>query len=144
MSAPDAELRREIAGLSYLQQQMEELLRQEEILRANLEDILRARETLEQAWKARAVVEVLAPTGAGGFVRAELKDVDRVVFGIGGDVSVELPIPAAIERLDARGKAIQEVQKALASRLAEMEASAQEQDRAIQALYEKSKGGKPE
>lgn len=143
MSAPDAEFRRAVANLEFLRGQMEALARQDEVLRATLEDVMRARETLARAAEAGVGAELLMPIGADSFVFGKLKDADRVIVGIGSDVAVDLPIPEAIERLDARAKAIEEAERGLAARMAELEAGAQEQTRIAQELYDKAQGGQP-
>ncbi len=113
------------------------------MLRATLEDVLRARETLARAAEAGVGAELLMPIGANSFVFGKLKDADRVIVGIGSDVAVDVPIPEAIERLDARAKAIEEAERGLAARMAELEAGAQEQTRIAQDLYDKAQGGQP-
>lgn len=141
MSASEAELRRAVANLEVLRAQIESLGRQEEILHATHEDVLRARETLARARDAGVGAEVLMPIGANSFVFGDLKDTERVIVGIGSDVAVDLPIPQAIERLEARAKALEEAERGLAARMAELDAVAQQQSRVVQDLYDKAQGG---
>lgn len=141
MSASEAELRRAVANLEVLRAQIEALGRQEEILHATHEDVLRARETLEQAKDAGVGAEVLMPIGANSFVFGNLKDTERVIVGIGSDVAVDMSVPEAIQRLEARAKALEEAERGLASRMAELDAVAQQQSRVVQDLYDKAQGG---
>lgn len=140
MSASEAELRRAAANLEIVRGQMEALARQAETLQAALEDVLRARETLARTNEAGAGAELLVPIGANSFVVGQLKDADRVIVGIGSDVAIEQPVPAAIERLESRARAIEEAERTLAERMAQLEREAEARSRQVQELYEKAQG----
>ena len=146
MSAPssgEAELRRAAANLEMVRGQMDALARQAETLQIALEEVLRARETLRETQQAGAGRELLMPIGANSFVFGALKDADRVIVGIGSDVAIEQPTTAAVERLEARAKAIEEAERGLADRMAQLEQQADAQSRRVQELYEKAQGGPP-
>ncbi len=132
-----------MANLELIRTQMETLARQEDVLRVTLEEIIRARETLSRVSQVGVGAELLMPIGANSFVVGQLKDVDRVIVGIGSDVAVDLAIPAAIERLDARVKAIEDAEEGLASRMAELDVAAQERSAEVQELYAKTQGKAP-
>ncbi len=139
-ASPDAELRRAAANLEAIRAQMDALARQAETLQLALEEVVRARDTLERARTAGVGTEILMPVGANGFVVGQLKDVGRIVMGIGSDVAVDMPIATAIERLEARTKAIEEAEGGLAERMAQLEQQSDAYDRRVQALYEKAQG----
>jgi len=141
VSAPEAELRRAAANLELVRGQMEALARQAETLEIAHEEVLRARESLKQSAAAGAGRELLMPIGANSFLVGSLKDAERVIVGIGSDVALEMTVSSAIERLEARSKAIEEAERALAERLAQMEAQAGAQERRVQELYERAQGG---
>ncbi|MBI4416795.1 MAG: prefoldin subunit alpha [Euryarchaeota archaeon] len=143
MSAPEAELRRAVASLELIRAQMDALARQEDLLRVTLEEIVRARESLTRLQQGGVGAELLMPIGANSFVYGTLKNAERVIVGIGSDVAVELEIPAAVERLDERMKAIEDVERGLAGRMAELEVAAQEHNARVQELYAKAQGAPP-
>ena len=143
MSSAEVDLRRAMANLEVIRTQMETLARQEEVLRVTLEEIVRARETLQRATQAGVGAEILMPIGANSFVFGSLTSADRVIVGIGSDVALDLRIPAAIERIDARMKAIEEAEQGLANRMAELDAAAQERSTEVQELYAKAQGKAP-
>ena len=143
MSAPDAELRRAAASLELVRGQIEALARQGETLEIALEEVLRARESLTQAGATGAGRELLMPIGANSFLIGSLKDAERVIVGIGSDVAVEMTLPAAVERLEARVKAIEEAERGLAERMAQLDGQAEAQSRRVQVLYEKAQGASP-
>jgi prefoldin alpha subunit len=140
---PDAELRRAAANLEIVRAQMENLGRQEELLRITLEEISRARETLVRAKASSAGAELLMPIGANSFVFGTLRDADRVIVGIGTDVAIELPTDEAVTRLDARVKAIEEAERGLASRMQELSIAEEESAAKVQELYTKAQGEAP-
>ena len=140
MSAPDVELRKAAAGLELVRGQMEALARQADTLQVALEDVIRAKETLARAVEAGAGRELLVPIGSNSFVLGTLKDTERVIVGIGSDVAVEMTVAAAVERLDARAKAIDEAERTLAERLAQLGEQEDAQSRRVQELYEKGEG----
>lgn len=144
MSASEVELRRAAASLELVRGQMEAYARQAETLEAALEEILRARETLERTREAGKGREVLVPIGANSFVFGEIRDPDRVIAGIGSDVVVELPVSSAVERLEARAKMIEEAERGLAERMARLEQQADAQSRRVQELYERVQGASPQ
>ncbi len=141
--SPDPELRRAAMSLEVVRTQMDALARQAETLQIAFEDLVRARETLQRAQQAGAGREILVPIGANSFVIGQLKDAERVIVGIGSDVAIEEPIPAAVERLVARAKAIEEAEKSLAERMGQLEAQADAFTRRVQELYEKGPGAPP-
>jgi len=133
VSAPasDVELRRAAANLEIVRGQMEALARQAETLQLALEEVLRAHDTLERTKGAGAGAEILVPIGANGFVFGKVKDADRVIVGIGSDVAIEQTLEAALGRLEARAKAIEEAERGLANRMGQLE------------LYERTQGAPP-
>lgn len=141
--SPDAELRRAAANLEIVRAQMENLGRQEELLRITLEEIARARETLARAKDSKKGAEVLMPVGANSFVFGSLRDSARVIVGIGSDVAIEMPTDEAITRLDARVKAIEEAEHGLAARMQELAIAEEESATKVQELYTKAQGGSP-
>lgn len=143
MSAPasDTELRRAVANLELVRAQMENLGRQEELLRVTLEEIARARETLTRTKDAGEGAELLMPIGANSFVFGTLRDTGRVIVGIGSDVAIEMGTGEAIERLDSRVKAIEEAERGLAARMQELAVAEQESAGKVQELYARAQGG---
>ena len=145
MSAPasDIELRRAAANLEIVRGQMEALARQAETLQLALEEVLRAHDTLERTKGAGAGAEILVPIGANGFVFGKVKDADRVIVGIGSDVAIEQTLEAALGRLEARAKAIEEAERGLANRMGQLEQQEGAHSRRVQELYERTQGAPP-
>jgi prefoldin alpha subunit len=61
-----------------------------------------ANETLSGLKSEQDGTQVLIPIGGGSYVKARLEDTDRVVVGIGADVSTEKDVASAQEDVGAR------------------------------------------
>lgn len=133
----EEELRTTVATLQRYQAQIEAYARQEEVLRVTLEEFMRARETLARYREAGAGAEVLVPVGANSFVYAEVRRPDRVIVGIGSNVSVEQDVPAALEKMDARIQDLESVRKGTLERVADLQTKAEELMRRAEELYPK-------
>ena len=137
MSAGETDLRRGMAVLDQLREQIEAFAQQQEIVRISLEEHLRARETITRYREAGKGAEVLVPVGANSFLVGQSKDTDRAFVSIGSDLLVFDDIPKQIERLDARIKSITEAANAIGQRLGEMQRRAENQGAAVQDLYDR-------
>ncbi len=140
MSVSEAELRRAVNVLDAYRAQLDALQKQQEILALSLEEMMRARETMARYKQAGKGAEVLVPVGGNAFLFGQIADVDRAVIGIGSDVLVEEPIPAALERIDGRIKQVQEAVGGLGQRIVDLDARVQAQSEFVQGVYEKLSG----
>ena len=86
MSASETDLRRGLAVLDQYREQLEALAQQQEIVRASLEEHMRARETLLRYQQAGKGAEVLVPVGANAFVVASSLETEKAFVGIGSDL----------------------------------------------------------
>ena len=75
----DGEIRQAMTALETYNQQLESLGRQVQILRASMDDAVRARETLKALKDAEAGDDVLLPIGASSFVNVKISDDTRVI-----------------------------------------------------------------
>ena len=141
MSAPEADLRRGLAVLDQYREQIEALGQQQEIVRASLEEHMRARETLSRLKEAGADAEILVPLGANAFAVASARDVEKAYVGIGSDLVVFDEIGRQLERLDARIKQITDAANAIGQRLGDMQARAEAQGALVQNLFDRIQTG---
>lgn len=141
MSASEADLRRNLAVLDQYREQLEALGQQQEIVRASLEEHMRARETLSRLKEAGPGAEVLVPLGANAFAVASAKETEKAYVGIGSDLVVFDEIGRQLERLDARIKQITDAANAIGQRLAEMQARAEAQGALVQNMYDRLQAG---
>jgi len=140
VSVSEAELRRAVSVLDAYRAQFDALQKQQEILALSLEEMMRARETMARYKQAGKGAEILVPVGGNAFLFGQIANADRAVIGIGSDVLVEEPIPAALERIDGRIKQVQEAVGGLGQRIADLDARVQAQSEFVQGVYEKLSG----
>jgi len=143
LSASETDVRRAIAVLDQYRAQIDALQRQAEVVQLGLEENLRARETAARYQDAGPDAEVLVPIGGNVFLVAQVKDPERALVGIGSDVVVQEPIPAAVERLEARVRELRHAQEALAGQIGELEKRLEAQSEFVQGAYERL-GRRPE
>lgn len=94
--------------------QLDNVTRQQEIVRTSIEEHLRAKEALAQYSKTAENEELLIPVGAGVFIHAKAGDRKSCVTSIGAGVLIE--------------KSIEETEKLLDGRIEELKRASQELD----------------
>jgi prefoldin alpha subunit len=106
----DAQKAEKVLGEYELYRAQAEVYKQNvELLTANITELTIVRDSLDQIKDLKKDNEVLVPIGAGSFVRARIIDVEKVVVGLGADVSVKKDIPAAKVDLENRIKEMEKL-----------------------------------
>jgi prefoldin alpha subunit len=98
----EQQLRQTISALDLSKAQLENLSRQQELIRASLEEHIRAKETAEAFSKAAKGEEVLVPAGAGVFLHAKIGDAKSGIANIGAGVMMEKDLPDIVKILETR------------------------------------------
>jgi prefoldin alpha subunit len=109
----EAELREMAENFELQKAQLENVMRQEDLLRMSLEEHLRAKETMVRVKECRDDSEVLIPIGANIFLSGKLGDKNKVVVGIGSETAMEGSIDEALERLEERTKRLSDAKEKL-------------------------------
>jgi len=86
-----------------------------------MEEHMRARLTITEYSKSAEGHDILVPIGANTFTFAKASRSDKVLIGIGGDVIIEDTAGGAMEKLDSTIKILEDADKRIAGRIAEME-----------------------
>jgi prefoldin alpha subunit len=85
-----------------------------------------AKQSLEDLKGIKPGSNLLVPVGGAAFINASLGDFDKVVVGIGADVSIEMAYDDAVkdvnERLDEMEKAQGSIEQQLGQIMAQLEA----------------------
>jgi prefoldin alpha subunit len=114
----EEELRRLSVELRFLEQTAETLQSRVSMVSAAMTDLNYANMTLEGVEKEKENAELLVPIGGNSYIRVKLADPDKVVVGLGADVSVEKTLPEAKsmlkERLDELEKSLRSAQQQFA------------------------------
>jgi len=83
-----------------------------DIVRAAINEVTLAHNTLEGVKKIRNGESTLVPVGAGSYIRMRLDDSKKLVMGIGAGVAVEKDVESSVTELKGR---IEELDKARTS-----------------------------
>jgi prefoldin alpha subunit len=108
------ELQKLSVEMRYLEQTAQMLQQRIGMLNTALADLTYANATLEGIEQEKENTEMLVPIGGSSYVQVKLVNPDKVIVGLGADVSIEKTMPDAKstlkERLDELEKALQAAQ----------------------------------
>jgi len=115
------------------EEELRSIIAQIEALRAEIAVINQAIAELQTTQATLATIRdlgkgkaLLIPVGAGVQVEAKVEDVEEVVIGIGGNLSVELPYDEAIEYLQKRVLALRDQRRVLEEAIAALYTQAEQ------------------
>ncbi|MEK6939291.1 MAG: prefoldin subunit alpha [Nanoarchaeota archaeon] len=94
--------------LQLLQQQVEQITEYVEKLQMQHQELDTSIEALAELQKTTVATEILAPVANGIFLKAELKDNQKLIVNIGADVTVEKTIPEVLRLLKEQKEKITE------------------------------------
>jgi len=134
----EAELRELATSFELHRTQLEQLIRQEEILRLSLEENLRAKETMVRLRDCKDDSELLIPIGANNFIFGKLGDKTKIIMGIGSEVTVEVTIEEALERIELKVKELSDARDKIGERRVELNNKVVELSAKLQKAYEES------
>lgn len=111
----EEELRRLSMEMRYLEQTAETLQQRISMVNAAITDLAYANMTLDGIEKEKENAELLVPIGGSAYVKVKLADSNKVIVGMGADVSVEKTLQEAKttlkERLDELEKTMNAAQQ---------------------------------
>ena len=100
----EQELRQAMSTLEIFRAQLESIAQNQQLIQISLEELERARETLNQYQKAKEGDELLVPIGGNSFVFAKVATNSKAIVGIGTGISVEKSMEEAIKTMGDRSK----------------------------------------
>lgn len=113
--------------------QMEQLGRQAQAVESGIMELAATVEALKAMREQKPGAEVMMPLGAGSYMRAELKDAENVLVGVGADMTVEKKLSDAVDTLEERKtklaeslKSVQQTMGELSTKLSELNAHAEQ------------------
>ncbi len=128
----EQELRQAMSALEIFRAQLESIGENQQLIQMSLEELGRARETLNQYQKAAVGDELLVPIGGNSFVFAKVESNSKAIVGIGTGVSVEKPVEDAIKTMDDRAKELMDTMKKLTDRRMALEEQANQLSQVVQ------------
>lgn len=108
MSSEEETFRRLVVELRILEGTAEALQSRINLVNAALTELRVANMTLEGLEKEKEATSLFVPIGGSSYIKAKLESADKVIVGIGANVSVERTIKEAKENL---GNRIAELEK---------------------------------
>ncbi len=131
------ELRQSMAKLEMQKTQMESLSQQQQMIQYSIDEYNRAKETLETFLKTDEGDEVLVPVGGNSYVFTKVLSNTKSLVGIGSDVTVEKPIPDAVETLNERIEGLENKLKELEDKMESIEEESTDLSQRVQKEYQK-------
>lgn len=128
----EQELRQAMSTLELFRAQLESIAENQQLIQISLEELGRARETLNQFQKAKEGDELLVPIGGNSFVFAKVATNAKAIVGIGTGISVEKSMDEAIKTMDERSKELLDTMNKLNDRRLAIEEQANVLSQAVQ------------
>jgi prefoldin alpha subunit len=128
----EQELRQAMSALEMFRVQLESITENQQLIQLSLEELGRARETLNQYQSAPEGSELLVPIGGNSFVFAKVASSSKAIVGIGSGVSVEKSMDEAVKIMDERAKELVDTMKKLTDRRMALEEQANQLSQAVQ------------
>mgnify|MGYP001268393807 CR=1 FL=1 len=104
--------------MKFLEEQMQKLEQQ-------LQELANVKATVDEISKVDTGKALLIPLGAGVFVRANVKDTDKVVMNVGSSVVVEKDIKDASTLVSNQIQSLEEVKEKMTAELANVQQTLQ-------------------
>ncbi len=111
-----------------------------ELLNASLDEMKQTLESLEELKSAEPGTETLIPLGSGSFIRSSLKQNDRVIIGVGSDISIEKDVDEAKAIVDKRVQRMEEATQRTQEQLEEISGRLEDLTPKWQELYSELSG----
>jgi prefoldin alpha subunit len=121
-----------------------DIIRQQiEVLTASFSELMMTSETIKTLEKLKPETEILVPIGSNSYLTAKIVHTDRVIIGLGAEISAQKRSAEAIQMLEDRmtevGNAIEQMRQELEKIDAKIDSLRPEAEK----LLEKSRETKP-
>ena len=134
-------LRRLIAELRLMQSSAETLQQRLELLKTMEAELRIAESALKTLKEMREGTPILIPIGGGAYIDARLGEVNRVIMGVGADVSVEMEPEKALEDITDRLEEVERTSKAVEQQLRQLLMQIEIHQEGISRLAAELRGG---
>ena len=115
VSKEEEELRKLSVEMRFLEQTAESLQQRISMVNAAITDLTYANMALESIEKEKENAELLVPIGGSSYIKVKLANPDKVIVGMGANVSIEKTLPEAKaivkERLEELEKTMRSAQQ---------------------------------
>ena len=112
ISKEEEELRKLSVEMRFLEQTAESLQQRISMVNAAMTDLAYANMALESIEKEKENAELLVPIGGSSYIKVKLASSDKVIVGMGSNVSIEKTLPEAKAIVEER---LEELEKTMRS-----------------------------
>jgi prefoldin alpha subunit len=112
VSKEEEELRKLSVEMRFLEQTAESLQQRISMVNAAITDLTYANMALESIEKEKENAELLVPIGGSSYIKVKLASPDKVIVGMGANVSIEKTLPEAKAIVEER---LEELEKTMRS-----------------------------
>ncbi|MGD0802528.1 MAG: prefoldin subunit alpha [Candidatus Bathyarchaeia archaeon] len=106
------QLRRILYELQMMESTAQVLQQRLQILTSVQTELSVSQQSLNDMKALQPETPMLVPIGGAAFIHAKMGPIDKVIVGVGADVSIEMELPKALDDVNKR---LEEVEKTLAS-----------------------------
>jgi prefoldin alpha subunit len=110
-------LRQIITEIRMMESTVNTLQQRLQIVIASLSELRMAKQSLEDLKNVYPENNLLVPIGGAAFINAKLGEIDKVVMGIGANVSVEMSLDDAVKDVTERVKEMEKAQGSIEQQL---------------------------
>lgn len=132
----EGKFREDYALLETAKNQLDALIKQQQLIQMAIEEHVRARETIKSLSKGSPGDEILIPIGADSYIHAKISENRDAVVGVGSATSIRRNPEDAENVLDAKIDDLSRAFKTVSDRAAQTEAYIQDLSEKVQQQYE--------
>ena len=132
----EGKFREDYAMLETAKNQLDALIKQQQLIQMAIEEHVRARETIKSLIKGSPGDEILIPVGADSYVHAKISDNRDAIVGVGSATSIRRSPEDAEKILDSKIDDLSRAFKSVVDRAAQTEAYIQDLSDKVQQQYE--------
>ncbi len=130
------EFRQKVNRLQQLNSQVEAFQNQLDFIDELIEGHNQAKKTMEKYSEKEQGSQLLVPIGANSFIQSKVGDNDKVLIGLGADVSAEKEVNEAMDIVEERKKEFEDTKADLEEDFNEMKNQAQELEQEVRQEYQ--------
>ena len=130
------EFRQKVNTLQQLNSQLEAFQNQLDFIDEVIEGHNQAKKTMENYSKKEQGSQLLVPIGANSYLQSRVGDKDKVLIGLGADISAEKEVSEAMEIVEKRKEEFKETKDDLMEDFEELKQQAQKLEQEVRQEYQ--------
>ncbi|MFW6142088.1 MAG: prefoldin subunit alpha [Candidatus Saliniplasma sp.] len=130
------EFRQKVNMLQQINSQVEAFQNQLDFIDELIEGHNQAKKTMENYSKKEPGSQLLVPIGANSYLQSKVGDNDKVLIGLGADVSAEKEVSEAMEIVEKRKKEFKDTKEDLMEDFNELKKQAQDLEQEVRQEYQ--------